>query len=84
MNWYVRVWARPLGAEPKVFKTLNEATIKCDCPEYPGCSPWCEPSIREFDNELSAWRWIKENYPMAYLEKKDYPETFKGYKWEKK
>lgn len=77
MKFYVRVWGRPMGAEPKVFTSLEEAEVKCDCPVDPdldmyGCSPWCVPDVREFNTEFEAWRWIKEMYPMAYAERGDH------------
>lgn len=71
--FYVRVWARPLGAEPKVFKAKEEAEVNCcvESCEETGCSPWCHPDIREFETEFEAWRWMKEFYPMCYEERNE-------------
>jgi hypothetical protein len=47
---YIRIWGRPIGAEPKIFQTREEATVNCKCEEY--CSPWCSPEVEEFQNEF--------------------------------
>ncbi len=63
---YVRDWGRPFGVEPKVFKTLDEAT-KAGC-EYTA------PSIMEFETEFQAWRWMKEHAPESYAERRRYSQ----------
>jgi len=79
MSFYVRVWARPMGAEPKLFTTKEEAEVLCSCDpkvqEEVGCDPWCQPDIREFETEFEAWRWMKEFYPMCYAERKELAKT---------
>lgn len=64
---FIRIWGRPLGAEPKFFATKEEATVDCSCDT--GCSPWCSPEVVEFNNEFEARKYIKENYPTTYEER---------------
>jgi len=53
MKVFIRLWARPLGVEPVIFNSIDEATIRCDCEiSESACSPWCAPDILEFESEF--------------------------------
>lgn len=67
MSAYIRVFARPMGAEPKIFYSKEQAETICEC-EDNECSPWCTADIVEFNSENSALEWMKVNYPLAYEE----------------
>lgn len=74
MKAYIRVWARPMGAEPKIFDSRERAEVKCEGPcetedsEQPLCNPWCFPEVVEFETEFEARKWMKDHYPMCYEE----------------
>lgn len=68
---YVKIWARPLGAEPIIFKTrpkeVEPEIVEIE-PGYFQTNPWSEPSIFAFDSVFEAYRFFKENYPTSYSE----------------
>lgn len=53
-KYYVRDWGRPCGVEPVIFTSKEEADINDEDAMFLPC-------IEEFDTELDARRFIKEN-----------------------
>jgi hypothetical protein len=68
MSSFIRIWARPIGAEPSIFQSFAEADVQCQCTGH--CSPWCVPHVVEFASDLEARRYLKEHYPTVYSESK--------------
>jgi len=71
MKAWIKVYPRPLGAEPKIYRAepvIPEPELFEIEPGYFRPCPYDVPDVLEFETELAARRWMKENYPMCYKE----------------
>jgi hypothetical protein len=71
MKAWIKVYARPLGAEPRIYRIkpiLPEPDLIEIEPGFFQENPWQVPDLREFETELEARRWMKEYYPSCYGE----------------
>lgn len=59
---FVRWFARPVGPEPKMYSTIEEAHVYCQC-DGGYCHPWCQPEILEFDDEDVVYLYMSINCP---------------------